>query len=349
MYKFIDKSFNGDIVYTYVFPSKRIGGLTLERETIPLDFPILHRSDELELAYLEIGVLTTTTNIEWRVKVNGINITREFKPITYSKLSSYLFTKHVYDITSVLKTQESLKKGRVNITFRREGGQPITIEQLSIIALINTSEAQSILKYYTGSIGLEPGEEIVINTDFKQPGSLIRTINYIPSRLAELLISIDDKKTYRLSNTQGMSDDVLPTNDLHEINSIKFKHIESSEKYLPREVCLSNILIHSSYYLKPDLYIEEIDIPSKATGSLRAKVRIVNKGLSKPDKVLLIVLSRGEVVFSKNIKPIEPSSETTEEIVINQPPGEHVLVFRVVWRKIARTWFTEEKRSIVIS
>ncbi|MEM0380261.1 MAG: hypothetical protein QXX35_05845 [Desulfurococcaceae archaeon] len=348
MYKYIDKSFNGDVVYTYVFPSKQINGLVFERETIPLDFPVIKEHVELDLAYLELSVLSTNTNVNWRVKVNGINVTREFKPIVYSKIGNYLFTKHLFDITSVLKTPESMKRSRVNVTFKREGGQPIIIEQISIIALVKTIEAFSTVKYYTGCLTLEPGDETSLDIGFKQKDSLLRLTCFIPNKLAELLVNIDDKKTYRINNAHGMIDETIQASDLFEINNIKLKYVESSEKYLPREICLSNLIVLSSTYSKPDLFIEELDVPSRAKSSFKARIKIVNKGSSKPDKILLVVFNKGEIISSKSIQPVEPGGEIVEELVINQPPGQHNLVFRIIWRKLARMWFTEEKKNVII-
>jgi len=181
--KIIDKSFRGDVVYSTTYPNRLIGGLTLSRETIPLDYsPPYHA--ELEYAILEIVVEAPHNNVDWRVKANGISITKEFKPLASAKINDRLYAKVVYDITSILKTPESRRRRRINVTFKREGGDFIVIHQLSVLGLYRADDAESHITYLTGVVGLDPGENKTINIDYSRNNPLLRTSLYVPSRSA---------------------------------------------------------------------------------------------------------------------------------------------------------------------
>ncbi len=344
MHKFLDKVFGGDVVYTCVFPQKVLGGLTLSRETIPLDL-VPPPNAELEYSLLEIGVLTPHTSVEWRVKVNGINVTKEFKPLSTSKIGDKLFAKLVYDITSILKTPESLKRKRVNVTFKREGGEPLTIEHIGIIALFSSGEAKSLVKYYSGASSIEPGEKTSLDLGLSGE-ALLRTALYMPSRSAVVELLVSGKNFAEITNIQGMSEEIHRLTGFNEVDRIEYHHVDTGEKYSPKEIGLSNLLVYRVEYAKPELVLEELKIPSEVEGEVRAKLRISNRGLSKPDKALIVVMSRGEVLVSKGLEPIEPGHETEAEVVIKQPPGEYQLVFRIIWRKLSQTWYREERVNV---
>ena len=345
--KFLDKRFKGDIFYTTIFPGKPVGGLTLSRETIPLDWTPIPNTT-LAIALLEIGVLTPHTSIDWRVKVNGINVTKEFKPIATAPLGDKLYAKHVFDITSILKLPESMKKNRVNVTFKREGGDIITIEHISLITLFESEEAESVIKYYSGASSLEPGEKIKYGIGYDDKSAVFRTTFYIPSTLAQMLIRIGEDYSVEIRNIQGMNEETHRLSLSNGINDVEYYHIDTGEKYAPKEISLSNILVYNTKYVQPDIVIEEINLPSEAEKEAIAKIRIVNKGESKPDKLLVTVMTRGEVLKVKEIEPLEPGREAEVEIPIKQPPGEYTLIFRVIWKKLTQTWFKEERREIVI-
>lgn len=345
--KFLDKKFKGDVFYTTIFPSKSIGGLTLSRETIPLDWITLPNAS-LSIALLEIGVITPHTRVDWRVKVNGISLTKEFKPLAIARLGNKFYTKHVFDITSILKQPESLRKNSVNITFKREGGDIITIEHLSLISLFETGEAETMIKYYSGALSLEPGEKSGLNIGFDEKTTIFRTSMYIPSKLAQMIIGINGEHNIEINNLQGMNEEVHKLSLDNGLNTIEYHHIDNGEKYAPREISLSNLLIYNVKYTKPDIMIQEINLPEEARKEVVAKIRIINKGETKPDKLLLTIMSRGIVLVVKEIKPLEPGEEAEIEIPIKQPPGTYNLIFRIIWKKLTQTWFCEERKKLVI-
>ncbi len=347
LYRFLNKKFNGDLVYSNVYPNKVIGGLMLSRETIPLD--LMHPLNaELEYGLLEIGVITPHLNMDWRVKVNGINVTKEFKPYIYSRLDNGFYAKFVYDITSILKTPESLRKKRANVTFKREGGEPFTVSQISILALYSSNEAKTNITYYSGALGLEPGEkskEYLFEIDLGEE-ALLRTSIYMPSRATVLDIFMDNEHSLTVSNIQGMDETIYEVKK--NIKSISYHHRDTGEKYTPKQVVVSNILLYNIIYVKPDLYFQEIDLPKQCSGECSGKIKIINNGESKPDKTMIVLMSLGNVLFSKKIRSPEPGETIEETIKYKLPPGEYDLVLRIIWRKLSKTWFRDERIKVVI-
>lgn len=340
LHRFLDKKFEGDIIYTSAFPNKPLGGLTLSRETIPLDL-VPPTNAELEYALLEVGVQTHSTSIEWRVKVNGINITKEFKPVLTANLRDKLLAKLIYDITSILRRPEALRRNRVNITFKREGGKPIIIEHIGLVALFKAPEASSSIKYYSGVLSLEPGEKAGYSIGFTGENPTLKSAVYIPSRQAQMMISVNGSEHIELTNIQGLSEVVKELRGVNRVDTIEFLHHDTGERYAPRQVRVYNLLLHSTTYAKPELNIESIDVPREADKEVTAKIVIKNKGDSKPDKALLVVMCFGNVVFNTELEPLDPGASTLKEIKFSLPPGEYETVFRVIWRKLTRMWYKD--------
>ncbi|MCD6301112.1 MAG: hypothetical protein J7L82_03475, partial [Staphylothermus sp.] len=292
--KFIDRKINGDLIYTSALPNTKLGGLMPSRQTIPLS--LVHpKNAELEYALLEIGTITPSQNIQWRVKVNGISVTKEFHPQTICPAGRDLFAKSVYDITSILKTPESLRKKRANITFKLEGGESIIIEHLSILAIYRSEEAEGNVTFLSGTLSLKPGEETTINLNYSGQNNIFRTTLYMPSSIALGSIVINGNELIKIENIQGIDELYLELPEsLNEITNITIRHNEATTTYYPKEMRLSNILIYSIKYNAPNLVIEGLDKEYEITkDNNEITLNITNKGTSKPDNALIVVMSLG--------------------------------------------------------
>jgi hypothetical protein len=345
--KFLDKSFSGDMIYTSTIPNTRLGGLMPSRQTIPLS--LIHpKNAELEYALLDIGVLVPSEKISWRVKVNGISVTKEFKPHVIVPAGNMLFAKLVYDITSILKTPESLRRRRANITFKLEGAEQIIIEQVAIIALYSSSEAKSKLTFLSGALSLKPGERASMKLDGPLNEGILRTTIYIPSSMANVNILLNNMDLLRIRNTQGMDEYFVRVNDLGESNELLIEHEETSTTYYPKEVRVSNILLYSVKYSKPVLELIDTSIPEKIKSGEEISFKIINKGEAKPDRALIVVMNLGNVITRKKIKLLEPGESVEDKIKLEIPPGEYDLVFRIIWGKLSQTWFKDFRYHIVV-
>jgi len=347
--KFIDRRFRGDIVYKVVFPNRSLGGtLTPSRETIPIDWIPPSREAVLETALLEIGVFTQKLDVDWRVKLNGVSVTKEFKPIAKTRIGNAYYTKHVYDVTSVLGKPEA-DKSRVNLTLKREGGvEPVVIAHIGLIALYSTDIAETRIKFFSGTLSLEPGSSLKQLVNHTGESSLLRTIVYMPSKLAKLEVKAGESHSFLITSIQGMSDESFQVSGVSAISEVEYYHPDSSEKYAPREVGVSSLLVYTTVSEKPEIVFEDLSLPGEACGEFTAKVRVSNRGGVAPDKLLLLIIHRGEVIATKQLNPLQPGEWVEVSIPVKLPQGKHTLVFRAVWRKLAKTWFTEERREVVV-
>ncbi len=343
LYKFLEKSYNGDLYYVIAFPDVRIGGLMPSRQTIPLS--LIHPlRDRLEYALLEIGVVVPSEKIRWRVKVNGISVTKEFKPHAVSPSGDRLFAKLVYDVTSILKTPESIRRRRVNVTFKTEGSADILIRQIGLLTLYPTEEARTTVSFLSGSVSLKPGEKKAFETSYGESMGELKTVIYIPSKRVLGKIKINRSTIHEISNMQGIDEINLRLSDLSARNIIEIEHVETDEKYYPKELILSTILLYNRVYREPRLEIIEYSVPEiiPIAGGL-LKIRVRNSGESIPDRALLIVMLHGNVIARKKLEKIPPGMDVDVDINVKLPEGEHDLVLRIVWNKLSKTYFTDKR------
>lgn len=322
--KILDGKINGSFYFKTLSLHVSMNGLTTSRETIPIDLP-KPLGEDLESAILEVAVTSPSNRIDWRIRVNGINVFKEFKPFSTIKLGSFFFTKHVYDVTWLLKTPESIGRRCVNVTFRREGGEPFVVKQVSLGLVFSSKDSYSEVEYYTGSLALEPGEKTIIKTLSKE-GSTLDSSLYMPSKQAAVKIKgLDFEET--ISNTLDIFN--LTKKVDKATSQFEFEHVNLRETYNPKSVVISNLVIYRTVVPKPRIIFERVEY---SNGSLA--LRISNVGESKPDHLLLTVISRGNTLLTKKLPLIKPGEHIEEKVSLNLPPGENDLVIRAVWRKI---------------
>lgn len=345
--KFIEKSYSGDLIYTSAIPNTRIGGFMPSKQTIPLS--LIHpKNAELEYALLDIGVLVPSQNINWRVKLNGISVTKEFKPHILSPAGNMYFAKLVYDVTSILKTPEGLRRRRANITIKLEGGEHIVIEQLAILAMYNSGEAESTVTYISGALSLKPGESSSLNINYRGERGALRTTIYMPSSIARGHIYLNNNLLLNIENSQGMDEYVVEVERMVRENTITFKHLEAETTYFPKEMRISNILLYNVKYMKPELGIEEVSIPDTLHKDQEIEIVITNNGESAPDKALIVIMNLGNVVARKKIKPLKPGEKIKDKIKLNLQPGNYELVFRIIWNKLSKTWYKDIRYKVKV-
>jgi hypothetical protein len=342
--KFMEMKYQGDMQYSAVYPNARIGGLTTARKTIPLSLTHPLRK-KLETALLEIGVLAETEKIDWRVKVNGISITKEFKPHAVSRTGKEFYAKLIFDITSILKTPESLRKRRVNVTFKTEGGSHVTIEQVGLLALYPSEEAESRFTFISGALSLKPGEAEEIPIRYPGDSGVLRTILYMPGPEARGSIIIG-KTTIPVEGISGIDEIIENIGSLTNTDRLRIVHEDTGVKYYPREMRVSTILISSIKYSEPVIEATRIEVPEIIHNNGVIKVTIANKGEASPDNAIVVLMLLGSIIARKELPCLKPGEEATVEIPVSLPKGQYNVIMRLIWRKLSRTRLTDKSIAL---
>ncbi len=345
--QFMSRSISGDMIYTSATPNIQLGGFHPSRETIPLS--LVHpKNAELDCALLEIGVIVPRPHVHWRVKVNGISVTKEFKPHVTAQLKTGLFAKLVYDITSILKTPEGLRRRRVNVTFKQDGGEHIVIDHIGILALYKSDEAYTDILYLSGALSIEPGEEYSSELRYPRSTGVFSSTVFLPSKYARGSIVIDDRLSIPLEGFQGYDEVVSQLDGISPGVYIKIIHEEPLTQYFPKEMRVSNILVYNTRYKTTKLELVDVAYDKKGAEDVDFIIKLANTGETRPDMNMVVIMYLGNVVARKIFQPIEPGQERRLRVSTKLPKGEYDIVVRTIWRKLSKTWFEDRKLRIKI-
>jgi len=334
----------GDVLSLWK-PLSEILGSYNSRATITLN---LHnrRARRVSHSVLEVLVETTSTHVDWKLKLNGVNITREFKPPYTLELPDHnkYLCKFVYDITELLNTDEATSREWVNVAIRHEGGNPLSLKGILLNAIYEDYEATSTYSHFTGLLLLERGDEYSHSIDQLSGGDAhAKLIMYTP-RASRVLIS-SGSWSELVTLLQGQVEErVFTVSNSTSFIKVSPQVSENQQGYL----VLSSFTVYSTNLKTPHLDLESIEA-SRQGSEVRVKVRIVNTGESKPDRVIISVFDRGTLLgmYRYDGSNYEPGRIVEEVLSFKASPQTAELTLRVAWSKLTKTMFTD--RKIILS
>lgn len=342
--QYVFERFDGEAIYKSILPSIRLGGLEASKAFIPIDL-VLPSEIEISKALLELAIRSQREKFTWRLKVNGVPVTREFKPNSIAEIKNYLFSKIVYDVTPIMKAKKK-RRNRCNIVVKYEGSDHLIIEHIGLLLYISSEDAKSHISLLSGALALEPGE--TYRSLLKHPVGLntigtLRITLFLPSTQAETNIRFNGRFKTTISSIVGGEEAVLEISDVNEVNTVEIEHVETDATYYPKELLISSLYLQQSIYREPKLAIKEIILPENLSSDNKIKMVISNEGEAIPDKSILTIIHFGTTIYREELPNLEPGEETVVETPIKLPKGRHPLIIRLIWKKLSRTTFTDKK------
>ncbi|MEM0378688.1 MAG: hypothetical protein QXP68_04535 [Thermosphaera sp.] len=332
----INKSFRGDLHIDFRNSEISLGGGSAQKVTIPIGLPNRNFTP-IQLGILEMIVESPDNKIDWKVKVNGINVTKEFKPMFTAEVDSTRLFKFVFDITSILNVDESMGKNWVNITLKHEGGSPFSIKNIMLLTIYESEDGVVELNYRSGLARIKPGEKIKIKDADARSFSNIKIIYGSSSKEVTPVLLVGEKPI-RLSLHNSFEEYDLTANEKESI----YLAVEDGAKGLKsRYVLLSSVISYISVMKTPVLEatIENVKIDHE---KIELEFTLKNTGESSPDSLVYTVLHKGQTIYvEKETKTLPPGSELHKRILLKSPEALNQFVLRIVWRKLTKTWFQD--------
>ncbi len=270
-------------------------------------------------AYLEVGmVLRDRVLPKWRLWVNRIAVTREFKPALLLDLdeASRYYAKAIYDLTPVLGSSEPPYR----VVVQYEGSPEIELTDISVLALYPDEASTTTYLYYGGALAMMPGEEKVVKLPYAVEGARLSLVVGMPSRAAELVVGCGPREV----EVKGLV-------GYHEISfecggvarELRMVYRKPPYPFYPRTLVISSLLVERSVKSEPRLSFRSVERTGRGV-----VVTVANEGSARPELALLVVTSRGLVLKRLELPALEPGAETRVELG-EVPEGSSV---RLVWR-----------------
>lgn len=329
---------NGDILSIFK-PLRENLSSHYSKFVVPLNL-FNRRNRRIDYALLEVIVESKGLPSEWKLKIDGINITRQFKP-TFSMFiesENKNVYKFIYDITSVLNTSDVISKEWINLLVKYEGGDPFTTRAILLDAIYEDSDARTLYEHGTGLLLVESGKTYKYPVKGKGGSqSIARVVSYATKKVNMEFKAGSFRASMDLSQ-DNFDEHVLLLNEAPEY--IEIANTSDPGKEMP--VLISSITVYENTVKQPVLEICGIEY-SKEPKALKIFLDICNKGDTSPDKLIISVLRKGNLVSSMQDSElkIQPGQSARRSIELPVHQADELQV-RLIWFKLTKRWFRDE-------
>lgn len=343
MKQYVAEEYRGDIIYKSLLPKVKLSAMTLNTHLATVDVP-LKELLEVERAFLEVGIRSLRERFLWRLKLDGVPVSREFKPNSSINLRGMYYSRAVYDVTPILRRCK--RADRLGIMVKYVDSDHIYLEHLGLLLFAPSQDVSSYISFLSGAIGFEPSSECEVNLSY--PGNSARElhlITYMPGPYSRLHIIFNDEDVGVIGGHSGTEEHVLKVSNIRRENKLKLIYASAPMTTLMNEAVLFTVLMKHALFKEPKLVLKEV-IEPQVIGERKMRLVIANEGLSKPDAALLTLIYLGTPIHRADVPELKPGEEALVEVPLNLNKGTYQLVVRLVWRKATKTSFNEERITI---
>lgn len=300
-----------------------------------IPFPTPYRKGrKARVAILSIVTRAPSENVDWRVKLNGINITKEYKPMISYNAERGAYHKFLYDVTELVNTEDALSRNWINLSIRHEGGSPLVLDYAMLLTSYEDEDFESEIRLWSG-----------LTTLSKSPISLNYSSSKGESSLAVVSLPLDGSALLSVCAGQLSVDLKLTGKTGFEEHELQVppgaQEIKLLAKGAERGILLSEIIYVEWSGREPRIHID-INSAERAEGLLKLKFTAHNVGEGTPDNVVYTVISKGRVLASlRESEVLSPGKSVVREIACPNVSKDEKPILRVAWSKLFRTRFDD--------
>jgi len=285
-----------------------------------------------------------SNGVRWKISLNGVVISRLYKPFEEAKIGGRWMGYQVYDATPVVASRLRNRIQKIGIVY--PGGYDVTVENIDVLVNIGTNsvDAHGYHEFRTGIHILEPGETLVFNpiSPPRDEGngeivSLQRLLLFIPNRQARFTISSGDIHRV-VTGRSGLVDVTLEGTSVFEEPCLV--SYEAPPGVYPREGAVLSHFRTWQYYRGPRILVEKITCECKEKSEISISLR--NSGSQPPESMQVILFNAGVLVKRVGLKPLKPSEAREVRLEGVRVVDEKApLLVRVLWNWLSRYDYTE--------
>lgn len=261
--------------------------------------------------------------IKWKVSLNNIALTREFRPHIDVKIDEKTYQAvFAYEISKILSSTD------LTLKISYEGKDKIKIDTASLLTFHQYDDDNVYVSCISEVVQLNDYEMIlptVNNKDYKESTIYMGVTAQKPSTLLINANNSNDSNTFILREGFNLIEASLSR--YRTADRITLKCDDQSARHLFRCVTYSSI----SY---PNLELEHRRIDNS-----NIDLVIKNIGVAKADHIELIILRSGLPIQKFVVGPMEANEE--RNVRLSLPMFNDInkkMTIRVIWRKALRTF-----------
>lgn len=264
---------------------------------------------------------TYTSFTKWKLSLNNIILTREFKPHIDTQVSERLaHSIFIYDVTKTLSREVNLKIGY-------EGKKPLKVDAVLLITVHRYEEFHLGFNFITKVLNLNTVVDIPkIDLSF-EPTEKHLNIGITAERNSSLELEIlgNVGRSLRREVARGFNMVEVPVERNLDISSINVK----CSSGLARHIFTCLFSLYSNY--------PRIGVKSTAVSDNGIQIALYNSGDSSADDVEVVFLRYGVQVHRIKIGGLKPGEEKDITIPRSITKMNNVIA-RIVWYKALRVF-----------
>ncbi|RLG82204.1 MAG: hypothetical protein DRO09_00850 [Thermoprotei archaeon] len=274
---------------------------------------IIYTDQPLERSLLSLHLASEEIprgNILWKVSLNNVTLTREFKPQITVLSDEGAFAVQVFDVSKLTGTSS-----RLELKVMTESSGLISIEAITLFGIIPRKGFKTGLEYYIGSLVLRPSDRysLRLGSRSNSKGAMFMVMS-VPSRNAVADVLVNDRVVYTVRGITGTYDFTVRDIELTPGGAVlAIRYREPKAQYFPKYIKVFNVAAYETMVRGPYITISKAVIDNE-----RLHLAISNEGDIAAERVILIGLSAGEVVFRDVVDRVGPSELVERSYVLHE-------------------------------
>jgi hypothetical protein len=265
---------------------------------------------------------------KWKLTLNNIALTREFKPHLESKTSEKAYQAlFVYDVSKILNTAQS----EALFKMKYEGKEPVTVNVVSLI---------TFHQYIESSVRISCTAEILnLNNHYILDLSPYATTQKYKECILYLGIVSERNSRLKLINSDNNSFTVHNLGKGLNFIETSLQDTKTSKLILEGEDLSARHIFHCVAYTTleyPSIAIKQFSVTNNGL-----ELILINEGSASADECEIIVFKTGVPMQKISLGLFNASEERSIKIPLpNKINGK--IVIRLIWRKALKT-FTRDQ------
>lgn len=294
--------------------------------SIQLGISVDNRLDVSFLSILLRGEDLKPRSLPWKVSVNSVNITREYKPQILVSLEGVTYALQVFDVSQVIK-----EPGKYLLKLSAETSKAVEVLSVSLVGVEQVQDTEIAMDYYSGVLVLKKNEKYVFTHPREGLELGVDIVAEAPSKTSEVAVICGEEIV--ISQLIGVSEISLKKLQASQERSCS---VELRRSDVPKPLVLSDLLVYRPLTPTPQVFLEASLISNK-----EILVLVRNEGVSRLSKALVVVLSEGRVLFRSELRDLK--SGDTAEVRLASPEdlvGREIyvrLIYSDIWGQNIKT------------
>lgn len=291
-----------------------IGGYGNPRN-VQLSIPVDNRLSVSFLSILLRGEDLRPKSIPWKISVNSVNITREFKPHVLVDLKEVMYALQVFDVSQIVR-----EAGKYLLKLSVETSKAIEVLSVSLVGVEQSQDTEIVMDYYSGVLVLKKDEEYVFTHPHEGLELGIEIVGEVPSRTSEIVVACGEEAA--VSQLIGVSE-------------ISLKKLRASQErrcsvMLRKNDTLKPLVLSDLLVYRPITPTPQVSFEASLINDREIRVLVKNEGASRLSKALIVALSEGKTLSRNELRDLN-SGEVAEVVLTS---SEDLLIGKEIYVRL---------------